>query len=437
MNGALLQATPGTETDWLTALATRSGLDALGGDAADLLRGNGAVIMVGERLAGIPGALTATLALAEATGARLAWVPRRAGERGALEAGALYSLLPGGRPVSDPEARAEVAAAWRVPELPGGYGLDTAAILRAARDGKLAALVVGGVEPADLPDPAGALAALEAAQFVVSLELRHSEVTERANVVFPVAAAAEKPGTFLDWEGRERPFASVLKHDQVTGVSGTVMPDLRVLHAIADEMDYPLGLPDVTSARRELRGLGGWAGERAAGPEPRERRPAATPGEGEAVLASWRLLLDEGRGQDGESALAGTRRRPVVRLSPATAAEIGASDGGEVTVSTGHGGEITLPLAVTEMADRVAWLPANSPGSEVRRTLSVNPGEVVRLKAAVLPQQRASDGAAAEVASGQDGRGVEGPANGTGVNGLRARPSEARSDELPGEGEES
>ena len=32
------------------------------------------------------------------TGARLAWVPRRAGDRGAVEAGCLPSLLPGGRP---------------------------------------------------------------------------------------------------------------------------------------------------------------------------------------------------------------------------------------------------------------------------------------------------------------------------------------------------
>ena len=40
--------------------------------------------------------------------------PRRAGERGALEAGALPTLLPGGRPVADAAARAEVAAAWGV-----------------------------------------------------------------------------------------------------------------------------------------------------------------------------------------------------------------------------------------------------------------------------------------------------------------------------------
>ncbi len=64
---------------------------------AAALRQPGAVILAGERLAEVPGALTAAGRLAEATGARLAWVPRRAGERGAVEAGALPGLLPGGR----------------------------------------------------------------------------------------------------------------------------------------------------------------------------------------------------------------------------------------------------------------------------------------------------------------------------------------------------
>ena len=43
--------------------------------------GDGALILVGERLASSPGALSAAAALAADTGARLAWVPRRAGER--------------------------------------------------------------------------------------------------------------------------------------------------------------------------------------------------------------------------------------------------------------------------------------------------------------------------------------------------------------------
>jgi NADH-quinone oxidoreductase subunit G len=56
--------------------------------AGQALAAPGAVILVGERLAEVPGALAAAARLAVASGARLAWVPRRAGERGAVEAGA-------------------------------------------------------------------------------------------------------------------------------------------------------------------------------------------------------------------------------------------------------------------------------------------------------------------------------------------------------------
>ena len=38
--------------------------------------------------------------------------------------------------------------------------------------------------------------------FVVCLEQRESSVTALADVVLPVAAQAEKAGTFLNWEGR-------------------------------------------------------------------------------------------------------------------------------------------------------------------------------------------------------------------------------------------
>ena len=47
----------------------------------DLLRLPGAVLMLGERLGSIPGGLLAAARLSDATGVRLAWVPRRAGER--------------------------------------------------------------------------------------------------------------------------------------------------------------------------------------------------------------------------------------------------------------------------------------------------------------------------------------------------------------------
>lgn len=378
MSGRLLRAVPGDEPAILDELA-----------GSDFLRRPGAVIVVGERAAAVPGTLTAVAALAAETGARIAWIPRRAGERGALEAGALAGLLPGGRPIADPEARRQVADVWNVPDLPVDSGRDTAGVLTAAASGAIGALLVGGVDPNDLPDPRAALAGLDAADFVVSLELRHSTVTDRADVVFPVAPVAEKSGSFVDWEGRVRPFETALPR---TGA----LPDLRVLDAIAAEARRPLSLPDVAAARAELDRLGPWQGARV---PMSGTAPSATPepGPGEAVLAGWRMLLDAGRMQDGEPFLAGTARPPVVRLSADCAAELGVREGDPVTVATDRG-SVTLPLAITDLPYRVVWLPICSPGSEVYRQLGAQIGDVVRIGPS------ADDGVAGSLVEGEVAR---------------------------------
>jgi NADH-quinone oxidoreductase subunit G len=366
----LLPTVPGAEPDVLDALAARRSSVA---QAAEAVHGAGSIILVGERLAAIPGALSAVAALAEASGARLAWVPRRAGERGALEAGALPGLLAGGRPVADASARADVAAAWGVASLPQEAGRSTSAILDAVHTGDVRALVVGGVDPYDLPDPTAALAAIDAARFVVSLELRESAVTERADVVLPAAPAVEKAGTYLDWEGRQRPFAEVLR--------GTnALPDVRILHVLAAAMDVKLATPDVAAARAEIADLEAWDGARATlAHQAAGERP--TPADNEAVLATWHLLLDAGRLQDGEPFLAGTARAAHARLSPTTATSVGVADGELLTVTTDRG-TLTVPVVVTEMPDQVVWLPTNSQGSAVRRELAADTGSLVRLAAA-------------------------------------------------------
>ncbi|MCD2108582.1 NADH-quinone oxidoreductase subunit G [Rhodococcus erythropolis] len=361
MGGALLRTVPGSEAALMDSLARPSS------EEGQLLRQPGAVILLGERLSEVTGGFSAAVRLAEATGASLAWVPRRAGDRGAVEAGALPGLLPGGRPVADPVARQEVESVWGA-SIPASDGRDVASLLGSGRS--TAALLVGGVELSDLPNPAKAQAAIEAAGFVVSLEIRHSEITELADVVFPVAPVAEKPGTFLDWEGRERGFDTALR---TTGV----MPDQRVLHAIAAEMGIDLGLPDAASARAEIHRLGVWSGLRPTSPQV-PAGAAPTPALGEAVLSSWRMLLDNGRLQDGEPNLAGTARSPLVRLSAETAAEIDVVSGDQVAVST-ESGVVTLPLEITELPPRTVWLPLNSPGSAVYETLCASAGSVVKI----------------------------------------------------------
>jgi len=406
LSGMLLTTVPGAEADALASLAADPGDDAGAADAAgsgaqaaahgggtsgraadyaasalrSALRSDGAIILAGERLAEVPGALSAAALLAEVTGARLAWIPRRAGERGAIEAGALPGLLPGGRAVADPAARAEVARAWGAGSLPAEPGRDTGRILAAAAAGEIGALLIAGVDPADLPDPAAALAAMEATPFIVSLELRVSAVTDRADVVLPVAAVAEKAGTFLNWEGRPGSFGPAL---QVP----SVLTDLQVLGEIADEMDVHLGLPGAAAARAELTALApaiaapAIAAPAIAAPAESAAGGRAHPGPGSAVLATWHHLLDAGRLQDGEPNLAGTARAAVAVMSAATAAEAGTAGGGKVTVATAAGA-ITLPVAIADMPDRVVWLPANSAGCAVRSELGAGHGTLVTVRSA-------------------------------------------------------
>ncbi len=389
--GRLLQVVPGGEAELLNALVTgerwgsrsvvakmatllhlgNQPLDGVEADAAAALRAPGAVILAGERLAALPGALSAVARLAAETGARLAWIPRRAGDRGAVDAGALPNLLPGGRPVDEPAARAEVAAVWGE-EPPAAPGRTATGILEATAAGRLGALVVGGVDPDDLPDPALMYAALDAVPFVLSLELRPSAVSDRADVVLPVAPAVEKAGTYLDWEGRPRTF------DETLADTGA-LSDGRVLHALAGALGVPLGLPDVDAARAEVDRLAAWGGVRPAAPTV-AAADIADPKEGEAVLATWHWLLDRGRLQDGEPHLAGTAKRSRLHLSAATAAEIGATAGAPVTVSTERG-SVTLPLVIADLPDRVVWLPTNSAGSAVRSQLAAGSGTVVRIAA--------------------------------------------------------
>jgi NADH-quinone oxidoreductase subunit G len=367
MGGTLIAATPGTEAEVVAGLA----------HDGDVELDSKSVILVGERMATVPGALTAVAQLARTSGAALAWVPRRAGDRGALETGCLPNLLPGGRPLGDASARVDAATVWGVDSLPEQPGRDADAIVAALASGELGGVVVGGVDPDDTADPAAFRAALEAARFVVSLELRETDVTRMADVVFPVAAVTDKPGTFVNWEGRPREFPAVF-------VNPNALPDARVLAGIAEELaalgvGRPLGFRTSAEAHDRMVEMGGWDGDRAALPDALATPVAsgAARKDGELALATWKLMLDNGSLQDGEKYLRATARTPVARVSRAAAAALG-----PMVTLTGDRGSVTLPLeAVDDMADGTVWVPANSTGNGVLADLA-SPGTGVRVKGA-------------------------------------------------------
>jgi NADH-quinone oxidoreductase subunit G len=352
LSAALVPAAPGRE----------------GAIVSELQADADTIVLVGERAALAPGALAACVDLTRRSGARLAWIPRRAGELGAIEAGCLPSLLPGGRPL-DAAARVDVQSTWGVDHLPPLEGMDADAILRAAGTGHLKALVVGGVQPTDFADAAAVRSALEGAAFVVSLEQRASEVTERADVVFPVVAIERQAGTFVNWEHRRGRVNRVLKDDR------TAMTDLRVLAALADGLGRDLGVRRTSAALAELDELGSWEGARTAAPV-RATQPSPASQGGGLLLATWRQLIDGSAANDGAPDLVATAKEPLVRLSRQTAERLGLTEGEDVTVTAGRRG-VTLPLAVEPtMLDGVVWLPGNFFTGSTGE-LAVRPGDSV------------------------------------------------------------
>ncbi len=363
MGAKLIATAPGDEAHELRNLG-------LGVQDAAPTFDAGSIILIGERAAMMPGSFAAAQDLATRTGARLAWVPRRAGDRGAIEVGCMPNLLPGGRPVSDPAARVDTQAVWGVDGLPATPGRDSEQMLVAAAEDRLGALVVAGVEPADFADPAMVTDALEATGFLVSLETRLSEVTERADVVFPVALNEEHEGTFVNWEGRPRQFEAVITTEHP-------MTDLRILAALADAMGTDLGIRTPAQARAELAEFDAWQGVR---PEPSVSAGAVAEVQGNTMrLSTWRQLIDASRGNDGEKELLATRPRVVARVSAGTAAALGLREGGFVTVGN-HRGSLEFPVEIQPgMVDNVVWVPTNAPGLSLRTALAAVNGDEVEL----------------------------------------------------------
>ena len=293
-----------------------------------------------------------------------------------MDAGALPTLLPGGRPVDD-VARAQLASSWGLADetaLPATPGRDGAAILRAAAAGELAGLVVGGVELADLPDPVLARAALREADVVVSLEQVASEVTQYADVVLPVAPVINKSGTFRNWEGRDRRFATTIdpsggSSGRVGGTAAITLPDCRVLDTLAVEMDVDLftQTPEVAGARARPRHSVP-AGRREIGTGARRREPAraTTPPTTPTAACGSR---------PGASCSTAARCWSTSRSSPAPPARRRSGSrrsrpGGSGLVEDamagleGPRGSLHLPVELADLPDDVVWAPARVPQAD-------------------------------------------------------------------------
>ncbi len=265
-------------------------------------------------------------------------------------------MIPGGpdllAPVHAAESRATHVDRYVLPETPNGRGADaigmrpgeggmnTRAMLEAARDGKLHTLAIIGANPMlSYPDRELVAAALTATPFVVVTELFLTDTAAMANLVLPVASAFEKTGTTTDFAGDVLPVMGAVRAPEglyadgdlfamLADALGVAMPDLATLEATARDRvrTAPTPAPD-------------------AAPPSFDKLRMTNEGATLRVIAETTIFA--GGGTLAHDARVETLRTvPRARVHPKTAKRLGFAAGDMVSVTSGEKSLGALELAV-------------------------------------------------------------------------------------------
>jgi NADH-quinone oxidoreductase subunit G len=318
-------------------------------------------------------------------------VTRRSNVYGALDMGLAPTLLPGRVSANSSEGRAVLEAAWG--PLPEVAGRGAKGILNGLIDGSLRGLVMLGSDPArDFADPALAREALEAAEFVVSMDLFLSDSSQHADVVLPVEGFAEVEGTVTNLEGR------VQKVNRKVAGPGQSRPAWSVLEDLAARMGGALGAHSAEAIMKEVATVapayGGLSWDRldwgegrdglvlplAEGTQPLEYvavdpglRARSAPG---LALHLGRVLYDDGVTTRMSPSLARLMPEAAVHLNSRDARALGLQAGDHVEVTTDLGDAELVVQIDDSLALRTAYVPANLPETAF---LGASPGVTVDL----------------------------------------------------------
>ena len=309
--------------------------------------------------------------------------------QGGREHGQKADQLPGYRSISDPAARAHVAAVWGIDpdDLPGPGRSATELLNALGTDGGPSALLLLASNPVvSAPNARTVAQRLADQDCLVVADLVLSETAQLADVVLPTAQWAEESGTMTNLEGR------VLLRRKALDPPDGVRTDLDVLAGLASRLGCPTGFPtDPAEVYDELRrasagGPADYAGislarladgealhwpcpsedspgtprmflDRFATPDGRARFVAVDqPEAAEPVSAGFPLHLTTGRVAMQYQSGAQTRRvkalsdaapNAFVEMHPHLAERLGVADGERVRVSTRRG-EAWLRTRITD-----------------------------------------------------------------------------------------
>jgi assimilatory nitrate reductase catalytic subunit len=338
--------------------------------------------------------------------------------QGGREHGQKADQLPGYRSITDPQARADVAAVWGVPAhtLPGP-GRSAVELLDAlGRPGGPRALLVFGTNPVvSAPAAAQVVERLTALDLLVVADFVPSDTARLAHVVLPVTQWAEEEGTMTNLEGR------VLRRRRLRPAPAGVRTDLELLHGLAVRLGqpaerFPTEARDVFAELRRASegGPADYSGisyerldadeplywpcprtpgddhpgtprlflDRFAHPDGRARfRPVRHRARAESEQPDYPLLATTGRilahYQSGAQTrrvaeLAGSAPEAFVELHPDTARRAGVSAGELARISSLRGSTIARVRVVDTIRADTVFLPFHFP-AEGRANLLTNP----------------------------------------------------------------
>jgi NADH-quinone oxidoreductase subunit G len=170
----------------------------------------------------------AALVRQKASSSRILPLHSRSNTFGALDMGLAPDLLPGRVNVERP-------------------GRGTREVFEGLDSGEIRGLVMVGADPVrDMPDPRVAVRGLDAAEYVVAIDLFQNDSNAHADVILPASGFAEKEGTATNVEGR------VQKLNQMRPAPGFARPDWAIIDDIASHMDHPLGLASAETIAKEI-----------------------------------------------------------------------------------------------------------------------------------------------------------------------------------------
>ena len=292
--------------------------------------------------------------------------------------------------MDDEDERSAVEAIWQT-ELPRGPGRHAASILRAAAAREIDLLFLVGVDPLrDFPDASLARRALENVRYKVVVDISADAMDIYADAMLPAAPYLEKDGHYTDWEGRAQRLRPL------RAPSGLARSEWEVFQELSEVMGADMGFHSLDDLHREMGSLlagdmaavdaatptrspsarsrgapGGYAPPSPATGEASPRPEARAPRDGELLLFTYPLLVDEGQLSDGGDLLKDALEEPpFVEVHPADANRLGLVDGGAASIQTAAG-RSELPVRVTEdVVEGAVFVPYNQPGFAANSILS-------------------------------------------------------------------